>query len=80
MASAICPRCKRQVEGLSAKGLCAACLAEEGRCLACGEELDQFTKCAYIAGRPGSVCLECREAERPIVLSLPQQPIRRLAS
>lgn len=80
MASAICSRCKRQVEGLSAKGLCGACLAEEGRCLVCGEELDPFTRCAYISGRPGSVCLECRQAERPILLSFPETPTRRLAS
>ena len=61
-----CPRCAGPIGNEAVGGVCRDCLRSQGRCVACGDPLDPFTRSAYISPTPDKTCLDCREAEREI--------------
>lgn len=77
MSDAKCSQCKRLIDGAAVGGVCRTCLAKQGRCTACGEPLDPFTKSAYISAGPDKICLDCLASEHEAPSVLPYHPWKR---
>jgi len=74
MTSEKCSHCQRSMDEAAVGGVCRACLTKQGKCTACGEPLDPFTKSAYISAGPDKICLDCRESEHEPPSVLPYHP------
>jgi hypothetical protein len=74
MSDERCSQCQRPTDDRATGGLCRSCLTKQGKCTACGEPLDPFTRAAYISPGPDKTCLECRESEHEHPNVLPYHP------